>query len=267
MISLISSLRDRKDINDNIYALRQILFEEGIKEKDNIEISPLKAISVILVSLNNELNTVEHSQDLSNSQSYLTARSNQGDKSRKYKEFKELYQKNFKSFISDNFLGVLKIKRTCSNKHESYSFNHFHYISFNCELLVQNYKKNVVNVYECFNCLNRSKMKLDFNKFIVCEECNSYSKFEESKTFYEVPNNLIIMFDRGENNENGLLIYFEEKIKFENWNVENILTNEYYLVGTINEIIDNNGKKNILPLLKKIIIGFVVILIMKIMRL
>ena len=81
-------------------------------------------------------------------------------------------------------------------------------------------------------------MKLDFNKFIVCEECNSYSKFEESKTFYEVPNNLIIMFDRGENNENGLLIYFEEKIKFENWNVEN-------------EIIDNNGKKKYIAFIKK----------------
>ena len=50
-------------------------------------------------------------------------------------------------------------------------------------------------------------MKLDFNKFIVCEECNSYSKFEESKTFYEVPNNLIIMFDRGENKKIMKMVY------------------------------------------------------------
>ena len=58
MISLFSSLRDKKDISENIYVLRQILNEEGIKVKDNIEISPLKAINLILVSLNNELNTI-----------------------------------------------------------------------------------------------------------------------------------------------------------------------------------------------------------------
>jgi len=251
MTSLISSLRDKKDIAENIYALRQILYEEGIKVKDNKEISPSEAINLILVSLNNELNTIQHSQNLSNSKSYFNIQIKQGDKIGKYKEFKESYQKNFKSFISENFLGVLKIKRTCSNKHESYSFNHFHYISFNCELLAQKYKKNILNVYECFNCLNRIKMKLDFNKFIVCEKCKSYSKFEESKTFYEVPNNLVIMFDRGENNENGLLIYFEERIKFEKWNVENNIKKEYYLVGAINEIIDNNGKKKYIAFIKK----------------
>ena len=268
MISLLSSLRDKKDIAENVYALRQILYEEGIKEKDNKEISPLRAINLILVSLNNELNTIEHRQDLSNSQNYFSLINSQGDKDNKYKEFKEFYQKNFKSFISENFLGVLKIKRTCSNSHDSYSFNHFHFISFNCELLAKNYKKNIINVYECFNCLNRITINLDFNKFIVCEKCNSnsYSKFMESKTFYEVPNNLIIMFDRGENNQNNLLIYFEERIKFEDWNVENNLKKEYYLVGAINEILDYNGKKNILLLLKKIIIGFVVILITKIVR-
>ena len=116
MISLVSSLRDKKDIAENIYALRQILYEEGIKVKDNIEISPLKAINLILVSLNNELNTIDHSQYSKNNKNYFTNQSKQGDRIGKYKEFKESYQKNFKSFISDNFLGVLKIKRTCSNK-------------------------------------------------------------------------------------------------------------------------------------------------------
>ena len=251
MISLISSLRDKKDIAENIYALRQILYEEGIREKDNKEISPIKAINLILISLNNELNTLEHRQDLTNSKGYLAIQINQGDKIKKYKEFQELYQSNFKSFISENFLGVLKIKKTCSNKHEGYSFNHFHFISFNCHLLAHNYGRNIVNVYECFNCLNRSKMSLDFNKFIVCEKCNSYSKFEESKTFYEVPNNLIIMFDRGEDNKNDLLIYFEERIKFENWNVENNIKKEYYLVGAINEIRDNNGKAKYISFIKK----------------
>jgi hypothetical protein len=94
-------------------------------------------------------------------------------------------------------------------------------------------------------------MRLDFNKYIICEKCNSYSKFEEYKTFYEVPNNLIIMFDRGEDNKNDLLIYFEERIKFEDWNVENNLKKEYYLVGAINEIRDNNGKKKYIAFIKK----------------
>ena len=154
MISLIISLREKKDIAKNIYALRQILYEGVIKKKDNKEISPLKAINLILVSLNNELNTIEHSQDLSNSQRYLTAQDNQGDKIRKYKEFKESYQKNFKSFISDNFLGVLKIERTCSKKHDSYSFKHFYYLSFNCEFLAKYYNKNII--------LNYMQKTLDF---------------------------------------------------------------------------------------------------------
>ena len=251
MISLILSLRDKKDIVENIYALRQILYEEGIEEKDNKEISPLKAINLILVSMNNELNTIEHNQNSSNNKKYFITQNNQGDKIKKYKEFKESYQKNFKSFISDNFLGVLKIKRTCPNKHDNYSFNHFHYISFNCELLAQKYKRNIVNVYECFNCLNRSKIRLDFNKYIICEKCKSYSKFEECKVFYEVPNNLVIMFDRGENNKNNLLIYFEERIKFENWNVENSSKKEYYLIGSINEIRDNNEGKKYIAFIKK----------------
>ena len=58
MISVLKSIKDNDKIENNIYALRKILNEEGIKEKDNEEISPLTALSFIIHSLNYELNTI-----------------------------------------------------------------------------------------------------------------------------------------------------------------------------------------------------------------
>jgi hypothetical protein len=63
----------------------------------------------------------------------------------------------------------------------------------------------------------------------------------EKKTFYSISNNLIIMFDRG-NNKNKKVINFDEKIKFKEEYIEKDFDKEYTLVGIITEIELYNGK-------------------------
>ena len=56
MISLVSAIKTKNNLDEEIYFLRDKIYKQGINKKDNIEITPLEAIYIIINSLNYELN-------------------------------------------------------------------------------------------------------------------------------------------------------------------------------------------------------------------
>ena len=255
LVEIFHSLKDA-NIDEYIYILRQILYKEGINKKDNEEISPLQVLNIILNALKFELNEkkeenekIENKEnELSKSQknSYLHVEEIPGEQEKKYKDFIKEYNELFNSVISENFRGVLKIKRECENGHSNYLFRIFHYINFNCDLLTQQLNTNyAISINECFNCLNGKEIYLGLRKFVKCPTCERQTRQTETRTFYETPNNLIIAFDRGHNNRNKIKINFEEEISFNSFEVERNHDKSYKLIGVISEIIENGHSKYI----------------------
>ena len=267
MVEILQGLKN-KDYENSIYVLRKILNEQGINKKDNEEITPLEIISILLNTLNYELNIIikndlsksqgpqnilmnlgmqnkqEEKQPINNKK-YLHVKDIAGEKEKKYKEYINLYKNEFNSMISQNYPSTLIIERTCANNHTNYLFRRFHYIPFNCDLLMNKINKPYINIYDAFQCLNNNQIYLGLNKYVKCPDCNKYIGHYEKKTIYETPNNLIIFFDRGQNNQNRIKIDFSESILFNSSQVENNNGKFYNLIGVIVEVMNNNSSKYI----------------------
>ena len=230
LIEIKSSFESKKELGESIYNLRKILYEEGIKIKDNLEIFPSSAIKIIINSLNYELNEISPKV----SKFACSNKSDdKGDEKSKYEIFKNNYGKYFKSLITRAFQGVLKVKRICKKCQMSkICFERFHFINFDLNNLGN---QNNINIYDLFISKNKTIINLGTDKFISCPNCKIHTDHTEQKTIYNIKKNLIILFNRGLNNKNTIKIDFNEKLKFDKSHVENINKNEYLLYGIIFE--------------------------------
>ena len=175
MIKVVQSIINNDKIEKNIYDLRKILNEAGIKEKDNEEITPKKALSFIINSLNyelNELNTIKNIE----SNEYLHKQDIPGEELEKLEEFKNIYKNKFNSFISYNFSGTFKVIRICENNHKNYMFRRYNFISFNWDILYKEngYNEKIISIYKCFEIYNQKIDIFKINKCITCQNCNKY---------------------------------------------------------------------------------------------
>ena len=140
-----------------------------------------------------------------------------------YDNYMIFYNSNYKSNISDNFFGMIKTKKICLNCEKyTYSFNMFSYISFKVEIMAKTYpeKANNLTIFDGFNCLNKSYFRLDTKKCVKCQVCKIYTNHNEFKQFFNLPKNLIIFFDRGQNYENKNLIDFPDILVLNKYHVE-----------------------------------------------
>ena len=234
LIEINNSFNDKSCIEESIFDLRKKLNEEGIKEKDNKEILPSSALSVILNSLNYELNEIPplKGSDYSN---YLKDQCKPGEEKETYKQFIEHYKKYFKSIISKDFFGVLKTTRICNECNSyCYLFEKFYYINFNLEIFGKNKDNTPINIYHLIDYINKTPNLLDKRQCISCEKCGTFTSRTEYKNLYDLKKNLIIVFNRGKNQQIKTKIDFFEKVKFDKKYVENISSDkEYILVGVI----------------------------------
>ena len=234
------SIKNDNNLEKALYDLRENLYELGINKKDNKEITPSEAIDIIITSLNYELNEKEPKI---NESGYFHEKVSPGNEKQKYREFKKKNDKNFKSIISIDFAGLLRIERSCKVCNKNfYMFEKFHYINFNIDLL-----ENQENIINCFNYMNKSNKYLDLNNFVSCPNCKTITEQIENKSFYEIPKNLIIILERGNNNKK---INFDEEIEFNNSQVKKNYGNKYNLVGVISEIMLPNGNSKYISFIK-----------------
>jgi NIMA (never in mitosis gene a)-related kinase len=253
MIAIGNMINENKNIDEYIYSLRTILYEQGINKKDNIEITPSETINIIINSLNYELNEKKSkkSKKTKESNNYFHEKVSPGNEKETFKKFINKNKDTFKSIISKNFVGTLKIERTCQKcQKKFYLFKKIHYINFDINLFDNQNNNAPIDISDCFNRFNESKIYFDKKKCIVCPDCKEITDQIEKQSFYEIKKNLIIMIDRGENNNNKRKIDFEEVIKFNKPQVEKSNGKEYTLVGVIS-VIEFNGKKKYIAFIKK----------------
>ena len=72
---------------------------------------------------------------------------------------------------------------------------------------------------------NKNFIILDEKKNVTCEKCKSHTEHNEFKQFYNLPKNLIILFDRGEKYKYKNFINFDEKLVLTN-NIEGFCKNK-----------------------------------------
>ena len=223
-----------------LFKLRESLFYYGIERKDDnaAEIEPIYLINFILNKLHGELNTKIVNKGIKKClKLYVQIPNNV--KQQAYDNYMIFYNSNYKSNISDNFFGMIKTKKICLNCNQfSYSFNMFSYLPFKVEIMVKAYqgKKNDLNIYDAFDCLNKNFVFLDIKKCVKCRNCNTYTDHNELKQFFNLPKNLIIIFDRGQNYEHKEFIDFPDILILNGNHVEcfmNKIDKNYELLGII----------------------------------
>ena len=238
-----------KSWNASIYEFRELLRKYGFKEKlkYNKEISPIYIICFLLKKMHKELN-LNIRNNINDNEIMFSVREN---KEEAYNTYVNFYNKHFSSPISDNFFGAIKIKKTCEKcKYTNYSNCLYYFIPFNVQILTNKYyqKKNDLNIYDAFDCLNKNPIILDEKDKIICLRCKAFTKHFQFKQIYNFPNNLIIYFDRGSNFKYKTYIHFGAKLKLNRQYVEafSIYPNGviYDLCGVIcrEEEYDENAK-------------------------
>ncbi len=241
LLGIKNNLKEKKRVEEGCYVLRNILCKNN-KVKDSIELSPSYIINLILIILYYELNEV-----LPAEKQLIEAMN--VNKSiifcdfKNYDNFINFYNQRFKSLISENFSGVLKKTFTCSMcGNITTKFQKYNFINFNLNHYTHLSKQNHINIIDIFNYYNNNILFLDVNnKHIKCKKCDHHRNHDLNKQFYCFPKNLIITFEKAQNNNKigfSETIYLNEK-KDSNTNYE------YNLIGVINEIADlsNEHKK------------------------
>ena len=206
--------QEQKSFNYLIYEFRELLYKYGIKKIGNgsNEIEPIFIINLLLKKMHEELNIKKFLHRANGFYQKVVERDN--PKQEAYENFMIFYNNNFESIISNNFFGLIKTKRICAKCGQiNYIFNILSFIPFNVKILCDNYpQKKDLNIYDAFQCLNENFLILDEDKCITCENCNTHTKHNEFKQFFNLPKDLIIIFDRGENNKYKNFINFEQNL-------------------------------------------------------
>ena len=231
-----------KKWNIALYDFKEFLLKDM---NYNEEIEPIHIISFILRAMHKELNVSNNN--------IIVDLCKQANKEEAYKTFVNYYNERFKSFISDRFFGTIKTKSMCRDcKSSDYFFHYLYLIPFNIKILSEKCsaeKKEGLNIYDAFNCLNRNFIENKHNKFIPCKNCQKYPERNEFKQFYNLSNDLILFFDRGEKCKYKTFVNFEDKLNLKGNNVEKFNCNpngntyDLYCIISRIEVSDKSYKK------------------------
>ena len=197
-------------LDENIIKFKLDIYGNDSKK----EIDHISFMKFLLSNLNKELN------EKKNSQYKREKYQSKNLKEEKFLNFKKPFTKLFDSVITKNFVGSLKLKRICKKcQLSNYYFSHFYFLSFNMKNLPKNNSK--INFDETIKSLIKD-IKV---KRIYCKNCNEETEHKENVSIFEVPKNLIIMFDQ---------IDFETKVNFP----ENLTLDRKYI-----EIMTSDNRK------------------------
>ena len=252
---ILISIYTNTDIEINNFYLKKFISEQfKLNLRDNTDISPLRIVFWLINSLNHDLNTAKI--NLGEESSQITKVLNKKVKLEQntnikilYNQFKNAYKENYKSIIITDCLGVFKVTWTCLNCNTNYiSFERFFSITFN----IDNIKDANINILDLFRQHNQYSFEIGLKKFVSCTNCKKFTKHSVNKKFYNLPNNLVILFDRKGNN-NNLEIELLKEIKFNNIIVENFSNSytKYILVGIIYENDNLNENSKYVPLINE----------------
>ena len=192
---------------ENITFYRREIVEENNFINNNKEINPSLIFSFILNKIHGELNIVEPIKKKNTNFDFTKE-----DKSRR--EYINLFHNNFNSIISNYFIGHMEtIRNCCKCKLQTFLFTYYFFLDLDLNLpLLKKGDKKEIDLIEIFKIQNKISIELKGLKKLMCIKCNKEMEHKESKIFYIFPNQLVISFDRGNNNENKIKVNYPEKL-------------------------------------------------------
>ncbi len=142
--------------------------------------------------------------------------------------FNDIYKEiDMNNIINKLFLGFYESEYKCKNKHEQYYIQNDYYLIFPLQEIYENLNyKNEINLYNCFEYLQRNKNEIFSNNddeaqdkdsddensisYEKCEKCNE--KLILTEKIYRTPKILIVILDRGKNKKCNIKVNFDEII-------------------------------------------------------
>ena len=212
---------------------RNLLYKNSQKNND-IEIKPKQVLEFLLERLNKEQRKNRNGPSFKNLPKILTK-----IKLKAFEEFKENFNKNYQSDITDHFILYMKKKRICKNitsicenclnnsgkscyckkcRNHVYSFSACPFIELNMDIGLQDIKirqdglekmVKLDTLENWFYAQNFYETILNKEHKFVCLECQEETEQKELNQFYILPSCFIISLNRGKNNSSNFKIPLE----------------------------------------------------------
>ena len=184
------------DINkwfDAVKILRYNLVNKNQVLQTYQEIEPHILFTFLLKGLNKELNNPNKQKDKDKENKFMII--NKLISSIKKKETKLNYINSFlmkqDSYISNNFMGLIKEIRICKNCYlKTYKFHSYFFITFDLEKIASkiNNSEEKVNLEQCFDYQKKEEVLKDF----MCNNCFKINPHSQNKFYYSGPVLLVI---------------------------------------------------------------------------
>ena len=201
-------------------------------------------IFFIIETLHKELLPPSNNNNENNEIDFLQQEQNAKDENKMLNEFIKEFKLN-KTTISDIFYGINRSIMKCNNcLTKKYSFQTFNLLIFPLKK-VKEYKMRQIgrgnldlNLYDAFYC-EQEEERLEGENMIYCNVCRQLSPGVHQQQIYGMPNILIIILNRGKNNQDfNEEFRFDEILDFTNKNlaVNNGSIQKFYLCGIITHL-------------------------------
>ena len=209
---LLYCIENKENWLDCLIFYRNHLIEENHFLNNNKEINPNLILVFILDKIHGELNEIKPRQT-----KFLRKRSSNIDPFREDKinrEYLTNFSSNFNSNISNNFVGHFESIRKCNSCGiQTYLFTYFFSLEFDLNLpMLLKQKRSEINLIDLFKMQNKINLDLKGLKKLECKNCKKEVEHKESKIFYLLPFQLVVAFDRGNNNKNEIEINYPDKL-------------------------------------------------------
>ena len=212
----------------------------------NQEVDAKELIIFLLGKLHQELNKCTSEKPKID---YDQLENDSFDENKMLQHFIKDYTGKNRSIISDTFYGIIRSTMKCNNcKMIKYSFKTFNFLIFklkNVKEFIQKllYKKNkyTLNIYDAFDC-NRKEEFLDGDNKKYCSFCKNLTICVHQQFIYSLPKVLIIILDRGRNNQDFKKEFIFPKdldLSIENYVILNNINTKFYLQSVITHFGDD----------------------------
>ena len=207
--NLLYCIENKDNWLETINFYRSNLIEENHFLNNNKEINPILILTFIIDKIHGELNQIKPREI------YLRKRSSFNDPIKEDKinrDYVSNFSANFNSNISNNFVGHFETIRKCNScSILTYLFTFFFSLEFDLNLpLLLKKNKTEIDLIELFKMQN--EINLDLKGKFRCLKCEKEVEHKESKIFYLFPYQLVVSFDRGNNDENKININYPKEL-------------------------------------------------------
>ena len=220
-----------EDWFDSIKYFREIICVENTKFDKTKEIEPRLVLAFLINRLHNELNNSANNETTTNKHCIVSGEQKaKTSKQEMLLNFVNEFLPKFNSFVSKQFLGLMKISDICNEcQIKTYTFNSFFFATFDLENILSQNKMPVINIENGFQFQNNLVKYV--NKF--CQKCIAQTNHVEYKQFYSAPDFLIISIQRGVDYSYRIPVIFRDMIDLSK--LVEMEGKQYRLIGFINK--------------------------------